>query len=314
MASHLDGKVVAVTGGGRGIGRGIALAAAGEGARVVVADYGGAVNRRADASSTAADAVVAEISAAGGQAVAAAEDVSTMEGGRRIVATAVDTYGGLDGMVTCAGITVTKYLWELEEQEWDDVIAVHLKGHFSCFQAAARVMMDQGSGSLVSISSGAAMTSPPNLTAYSAAKAGVLGFTWSTANALGRYGITTNCVVPSAATRMSDSIYGNAEWLSDQVGETIRSELAGGTYRDPAHIAPTVVYLLSDHAREINGQVFQAKGYEIQHLGPIAWDKSMTSAGPWSVDAIVERLPKELGPKLKPLPVPWPERRQPPKG
>ena len=310
MAGYLDGKVIAVTGAGRGIGRGIALASAREGARVVVADFGGAVNSRGGASSEVADGVVAEIVAAGGQAVAAAEDVSTMEGGRRIVGTAVDRYGRLDGMVTCAGITVTKYLWELEEQEWDDVIAVHLKGHFTCFQAAARVMMEQGSGSLVSISSGAAMTSPPNLTAYSAAKAGVLGFTWSTANALGRYGITTNCVVPSAATRMSDSIYGNAEWLSDQVGETIRSELAGGTYRDPAHIAPTVVYLLSDEAREINGQVFQAKGYEIQHLGPIVWDKSMTSAGPWDVDAIAERLPKELGPKLKPMPVPWPEKRR----
>ncbi len=310
MAKYLEGKVVAVTGAGRGIGRGIALLAAAEGASVVVADYGGAVDARSAASSEIADAVVAEIEAAGGKAVASAEDVSSMEGGQRIVQTAVDHFGKIDGMVCSAGITVTKYLWELTEQEWDDVIAVHLKGHFSCFQAAARVMMEQGSGSLVAISSGAAFTSPPNLVPYSAAKAGVLGLMWSVANSLGRLGITTNCVVPSAATRMSDSIYGNAEWLSDQVGETIRSELAEGTYRDPAFIAPTVVYLLSDEAREINGQVFRAQGYEVQHLGRIGWDKSMTNAGPWDVATIAARLPSELGPVLKPPLLPFPEKRR----
>ena len=126
----------------------------------------------------------------------------------------------------------------------------------------------------------------------------------------GAYGITTNCVVPNAATRMSDSIYGNADWLSDQVGETIRSELAEGTYRDPAFIAPTVVYLLSDEAREINGQVFRAQGYEVQHLGRIGWDKSMTNTGPWDVATIAARLPSELGPVLKPPLLPFPEKRR----
>ncbi len=306
MTSSLEGKVVAVTGGGRGIGRAIALAAANEGASVVVADYGVSVDGREGASSDAADEVVAEIIAAGGQAVSAAEDVSTMEGGRRIVQTAVDHFGRIDGLVCCAGITVMKYLWELEEHEWDDVIAVHLKGHFSCAQAAARVMMPQGSGSLVFIGSGA-FTGTPNMPSYATAKAGVLGFTWSTAYALARFGITTNCVVPSAATRMSDSIYGNAEMLSDQPGETVRSDLATGTPRDPANVAPIVLYLLGDQAREINGQVFRAQGYEIAHFGDIAWDKAMKNDGPWDVASIADRLPVELGPTLTPRPVPWPE-------
>jgi NAD(P)-dependent dehydrogenase (short-subunit alcohol dehydrogenase family) len=308
MGRYLEGKAVVITGGGRGIGRATALAAAAEGAGVVVADHGGGVDGRAGASSGAADAVVAEITAAGGQAVAVAEDVSTMDGGRRIVEAAMDDLGRLDGIACFAGITVTRYLWELDEREWDDVIAVHLKGHFSCAQAAARVMMPQGSGSLVFIGSGA-MNGPPNMPSYATAKAGILGLTWSTAYALARHGITTNCVVPSAATRMSDSIYGDAGMLTDQVGETVRSELAAGTYRDPANIAPVVLYLMGDEARDVNGQVFRAQGYEVAHLAGLAWDKTMRNDGPWDVATVAERLPKELGPALQPRPVPWPERQ-----
>jgi len=306
VGSHLEGKAVVITGGGRGIGRAIALAAAMEGANVVVADYGGPIDRRGAVSSEAAEQVVTEIESAGGKAVPCAVDVSTMEGGRTIVQAAVDSFGRLDGMLCCAGITVTKYLWELEEQEWDDVIAVHIKGHFSCAQAAAHVMMKQRSGSLVFFSSGA-LTGMPNATAYATAKAGILGFTWSTAYALEPYGITTNCLIPSAATRMSDNIYENAGTLSKRLGDTMRSELASGTYRDPANIAPLAIYLLSDAARGINGQVFRVQGYEVAHMAGVAFDKTMTSIGPWEVDTIAARLTKELGPALTLLPVPWPE-------
>jgi NAD(P)-dependent dehydrogenase (short-subunit alcohol dehydrogenase family) len=308
VETHLEGKAIVVTGGGRGIGRAIALAAAAEGASVVVADYGGAVDRRGGAPSEVANEVVAEIESAGGRAVAAAVDVSTMEGGRAVVRAALDGFGRLDGMLCCAGITVLKYLWELEEEEWDDVIGVHIKGHFSCAQAAARVMMEQRSGRLLFFSSGA-LTGMPNMTAYATAKAGVLGFTWSTAYALAPYGINTNCLIPSAATRMSDNIYGHAGTLTTRLGDAMRSELASGTYRDPVNVAPLAVYLLSDAASGINGQVFRVQGYEVSRLGMLAFDKTMTSLGPWNVDAIGTRLPAELGPTLTPLPVPWPEQK-----
>ena len=306
MSRDLDGKSVVVTGGGRGIGRAIALGAAAAGARVVVADYGGAVDRNQAGTSEAADAVVAEIIAAGGEAVASAVDVSTMSGGRAIVDLAVDAFGRLDAMVCSAGITALKYLWDIEEQEWDDVIAVHLKGHFSCAKAAARVMVPQRSGSLVFLSSGA-LNGMPNMTAYATAKAGILGFTWSTANALGRFGITTNCMVPSAATRMSDNIYSNAGKLTERFGDAMRSDLAGGTYRDPANVAPFAVYLMSDRARDVNGQIFRVQGYEVGRLGMLRYFPVISNLGGWDVDTLAERVPAELGPDLQPLPMPWPE-------
>jgi NAD(P)-dependent dehydrogenase (short-subunit alcohol dehydrogenase family) len=305
MGGYLDGKVTVVTGAGRGIGRAIAHVLAAEGARVIVADYGGAIDVRQAGTAAAAEQVVAEIAAAGGDAVACAEDVATIDGAQHAVQAALDHFGRLDGIVCCAGIMVQKYLWEMEERDWDDVIAVHLKGHFSCARAAARVMMPQGSGRLVFVSSGS-FAGIANQPSYSAAKAGILGFTWSCASALNPYGITTNCIVPSAATRMSDKTFGEFVPLSDEPGELVRSDRAAGTYRDPANVAPLVVYLLSDQAGEVNGQVFRTVGYEIARLGDVSFDRTMTSDGPWDLGILFERLPTEMGPDLNRKPLPWP--------
>jgi NAD(P)-dependent dehydrogenase (short-subunit alcohol dehydrogenase family) len=313
VGTHLEGKVVAITGGANGIGRAIALASAAEGARIVIADYGGGVTG-GEVSTEAADAVVAEIEAAGGKAVGVAVDVSTMDGGKAVTQAAVDAFGTIDGLVCSAGIAINRYIYEVTEDEWDRMIAVHLKGQFTCVQAAAEVMMEQKSGHIVTVGSGA-FTGMPNAVAYATAKAGILGFTWSVAYALQPWGITCNCLVPSAATRMSDSMYGAARKLSKRFGETIQSDLAGGTYRDPANVAPMGVYLLSDLSDGITGQAFRAQGYEIARLGSSAFSWSaMTSNGRFELDDIAERLPAELGPDFSMLPIPWPEpkdRRKP---
>lgn len=311
MGKHLDGKVVAITGGARGIGRAIALAAAEQGARVVVADYGGGI-QGGEVSTEAADGVVAEIEAAGGTAVSVAVDVSTMDGGRAVTEAAVDNFGTIDGLLCSAGIAINRYIYDVTEEEWDAMIAVHLKGQFTCVQAAAKVMMEQRSGHIVTVGSGA-FTGMPNAVAYATSKAGILGFTWSTAYALAPFGITANCLIPSAATRMSDSMYGAAGKLSNRVGETVKSELAEGTYRDPANVAPMGVFLLSDLTNGITGQTFRAQGYEVSRLGAAPYRATMTSLGRWDLDAIAERLPAELGPDFDMLPIPWPEPKGAPK-
>src|SRR5271157_4643286 len=154
MAGFLEGKVVAVTGGGGGIGRAVALGAAEAGAKVLVADFGVGMAGE-DPSSEVAEAVVTEITRAGGQAIAVADDISKMESGERLIATAVETWGRIDGVVAVAGILRERMLFNMSEDEWDAVIATHLKGHFTVFRAAAAVMRKQESGSLIGFTSGA---------------------------------------------------------------------------------------------------------------------------------------------------------------
>ncbi|MET9731257.1 SDR family NAD(P)-dependent oxidoreductase [Streptomyces sp. NPDC006458] len=188
MGNFLSGKVVAVTGAGRGIGRAVARAAAAEGARVVVNDYGVAVDG-ASPTSEIADAVVKEIEAAGGEAVAVADDISTMAGGRRVVDTALSAYGRLDGAVCVAGILRERMLFNMSEEEWDPVLATHLKGTFTVFRAASAVMRRQRTGTLLGFTSGNHQGSVSQAN-YSAAKGGVISLVRSAALGLHKYGVT----------------------------------------------------------------------------------------------------------------------------
>lgn len=251
MGNFLAGKVVAVTGAGRGIGRAVALAAAAQGARVVVNDYGVSIEG-GEPSSEIAESVVKEIEAAGGEAVAVADDISTMAGGQRIVDTALARFGRIDGVVCVAGILRERMLFNMSEEEWDPVVATHLKGTFTVFRAASAVMRkQQGGGTLVGFTSGNHQGSVAQAN-YSAAKGGIISLVRSAALGLHKYGVTANAVAPVARTRMS----ANVPMELKEIGE-------------PEDVAALVVYLLSDRAREekITGQVYTIMRPEDRGLG-----------------------------------------------
>ena len=217
----LDGKVAAITGSGRGIGRGIALLMAKEGAKVVVNDLGASVAGEG-VDKGPAQQVVDEIKKAGGQAAAHTDNIATMKGGESLVQTAVDSFGRLDILVNCAGILRDRMIFNMSEEEWDAVVNVHLKGHFCTIRPASALMRQQKSGRIINFSSGSALGAPgqPN---YAAAKAGILGLTYSCANSLAKYGITCNAIMPGAATRMTDTIPAN---FAQQMGLNTSSERA----------------------------------------------------------------------------------------
>jgi len=201
----LDGKVAVVTGGGTGIGRAVSLGLAAAGARVVVNDYGVSVDGL-DPSSEPANQVVAEIRKAGGLAVAAADSVATMAGGRAVVDLALKEYGDLHVLVCCAGILRERMIFNMSEEEWDAVIAVHLKGHFTVMQPATRHMRERKAGSIITFTSTAGLEGSPGQPNYSAAKEGIVGLTRSTALAMAKYGVTVNCISPTAETRMTERL------------------------------------------------------------------------------------------------------------
>ncbi|MYU04589.1 SDR family oxidoreductase [Streptomyces sp. SID8366] len=285
MGNFLAGKVIAVTGAGRGIGRAVARAAAREGARVVVNDYGVATDGTAPSSEVAA-AVVKEIEAAGGEAVAVADDISTMVGGQRVVDTAVGAFGRLDGVVCVAGILRERMLFNMTEEEWDPVIATHLKGTFTVFRAAAAVMRRQRSGTLIGFTSGNHQGSVSQAN-YSAAKGGIISLVRSAALGLHKYGVTANAVAPVARTRMSADV---------------PMELAGmGSAED---VAALVVYLLSDRAarERITGQVYSVAGARIAVWAqPVELRSAYAEGGSWTPERIAEFLPGAVG--VDPMPM-----------
>jgi NAD(P)-dependent dehydrogenase (short-subunit alcohol dehydrogenase family) len=276
VAGFLKDKAVAVTGAGNGIGRAVAMGCAAEGANVVVADLGVGLAGE-DPTSEVADAVVDEIKKAGGEAVAVADNVATWEGGKHIVDTCVESYGRIDGAVCVAGILRERMLFNMSEDEFDAVIAVHLKGHFTIYRHAAAIMRKQESGSLVGFTSGAYAGSIAQAN-YSAAKGGIVSLTRSAAAGLHRYGVRANCIAPVARTRMSANV---PVELAD-MGE-------------PEDVAPMVVYLLSDASAHVTGQVYTAVGSRIAVWNQPVEVRQMTTEGRWTPEDIARRLDSEVG-------------------
>lgn len=307
MANLLEGKVIAMTGAGRGIGRECALLAASEGARVIVNDPGVNPDGSGTDSGPAAQ-VVEEIKKAGGEAVANFADVSTMEGGESVIRTALDTYGRLDGLINLAAILRDRMVFNLTEEEWDDVIRVDLKGHFTTLKPAAVLMRQQRYGRIVNYSSVSGLQGNSGQANYGAAKAGVAGLTRVAARDLGRYGVTVNCIAPGAATRLTATVPSSARELRARSGisggggpapaagaSTPPPPPADDPMRSPGMVAPMTVYLLLDEAWNINGRIFQVSGGHVgllQDMYPPF--KNIFKNGRWTLDELRTVVPAQL--------------------
>jgi NAD(P)-dependent dehydrogenase (short-subunit alcohol dehydrogenase family) len=287
--------VAVVTGSGRGIGRGIALLLAQEGARVVVNDPGVNVDGSGHDNGPA-DQVVAEIKAAGGEAVANYDSVATVEGGERIIQAALDAFGRLDILVNNAGILRDRMVFNMTEEEWDAVIAVHLKGHFATTKPASVVFRQQRSGRIINFSSISGLGGNAGQANYGAAKAGIAGFTRVVARDLGRYGVTCNAIAPTAMTRMITTIPGVGQGGD---GNRPRNPNMG----EPEDVAPMVAYLATDDAWNINGKVFYVAGGSVSVAYEETPRRTIHKNGMWTVDELALIVPTQL---MRDIPNPAP--------
>ena len=283
MAGLCEGRVAIVTGAARGVGRQHALQLAKAGAKIVVNDLGAGVDGKG-ADVSPAQQVVDEIKAGGGDAIVNGDDVSSFDGAKNMVDTAINTFGKLDIVVNNAGILRDRMLVNMTEEEWDSVIAVHLKGTFAPARHAAsywRAMSKQNDdgkpvmGRIINTSSTSGIYGNVGQTNYGAAKAGIAAFTIIAARELSRIGVTVNAISPTAYTRMTDNL---REYTEDEVA-----------VRDPSWVSPTVVYLASEEAQDISGRVIQAGA------GRVAVCEG------WRRGAEVDQMddPAALGPKIR---------------
>ncbi|HYC21110.1 MAG TPA: SDR family NAD(P)-dependent oxidoreductase [Candidatus Bathyarchaeia archaeon] len=302
----LEGRVAVVTGSGRGIGRAHALRMAAYGARVVVNDLGVAIDGK-PTSETPADEVVGEIRAAGGEAVADRSDISTVAGGTAVVRRAIETWGRLDIVVNNAGIGRPRMVFNLEEQDWDDVLRVHLRGTFAVTREACRYWRSEGKagrpvyGRVVNTSTGLLPMGGAGQSNYVAAKAGIAAFTAAVAQEMEPYLVTVNAIMPGARTRMA-----SVGWRMDRLEGDSES-------RDPVHVAELVCYLASPSAGWISGQLFHVSGHRIVHAIP--WtdraELKRRDRG-WTANDLVREFPRFFGAGPRPNEMPpkeWAERR-----
>ena len=288
--ARLDGRVAIVTGAGRGIGRSVARLLASEGASVVVNDLGSAVDGSGHDSGPAHD-VVAEIAEAGGKAVANGADISVFAAAENLVQTAIEEFGRLDILVNVAGILRDRMVFNMTEQEWDDVIRVHLKGTFNTTRFASahwRSLRDESAQNrIINFTSVSGLHGAPGQPNYAAAKMGIVGLTWSSARALGKYGVTVNAISPGAATRMTDSVPTDRRRTRPEVDEW-----------SPDNVAPIVAYLASERSGWITGRIIHSSGYEVSLYSNPEPVVRIIGTGPWQPDALAEQVERSFGPLL----------------
>jgi len=283
------GKVVVVTGAGRGIGRDIALMMAQEGAKVVVNDIGTSLDGQGT-DATPAGEVVAEIKKAGGEAVASTDSVADFDSAQRIVQTAVDTYGRIDSVVNNAGILRDVIFHKMSFEDWDSVIKVILYGAFNMSRAAATHFRQQNSGSLVQMISNSGLAGNVGQANYGAAKAGMVMLSKTIALDMQRYNVRSNCIAPSAWTRMTGSIPSNTP---DKAARVAQRQLV-----TPDKNAPLAVFLASDAAHEVNGQIFYTRMNEIFLMSQSRPIRGLQRSEGWTPRTIAEHALPALRPSF----------------
>jgi 3-oxoacyl-[acyl-carrier protein] reductase len=305
---RLTGRVAVVTGAGRGIGKGEAMALAAEGAAVVVNDYGGSTGGEGSDEGPAHE-VVAEIKAKGGRAVANTANVADYEGAGSIIKQALDEFGRLDILVNNAGILRDRMIFNMSEDEWDIVVAVHLKGTFNTIKHASVLFRQQRSGRIINTSSESGLGNAGQAN-YSAAKEGIIGLTRTIARDLGRYNVTCNAIRPRAATRLTISPEMEAaRQAAIARGEQRAGGMGGGM--DPNAISALIVYLASDAAQNVNGRDFLIWGNEVGLYSlPEIESRAFARGEAWSVDEMFDLFPRTIGRQLHNAFGPPPEQRQ----
>lgn len=290
MSGILEGKVVIITGAGRGIGRGYALEFARQGAKIVVNDFGGPADGSGAGNGGPADDVVAEIIAAGGHAVANTDDVADEHGARNLIDTAITTFGRLDVLVNNAGILRDRTVVNMSFLEWDSVIRVHLRGTFGPTHFAVQYWRNEHKAGnpvdarVINTVSSSGLYCNPGQANYGAAKAGIAAFTVITAREVNRYGVTVNAIYPTALSRLTEDVFNKIKEKFDQ------SESAFDAF-DPENIAPAVVWLASPAARDITGRVFGLRGGKITVAEGWAAGPAVEVARRWGVEELDEVIP-----------------------
>ena len=294
MADRLKGRNAVVSGGGRGIGRAVSLLLAQEGAKVVVNDPGVNVDGTGFDQGPA-DQVAAEIRQVGTAAVANYDSVATAEGGENMIKQCLDTFGHIDLLVNVAGILRDRMIFNMTEEEWDAVIAVHLKGHFNTIKPASVLMRQQRFGRIVNFSSGSGLRGNSGQANYGAAKAGVVGLTRVVARDLGRYGVTCNAIAPGALTRMTATVPEAAREVRTQRGMAqAGASLPRPVEMTPEHVAPMVVFLCTDEAWNINGKLFHVAGGTISLATEEAPFRQIAKDGKWTLAELAPLVPSQL--------------------
>jgi NAD(P)-dependent dehydrogenase (short-subunit alcohol dehydrogenase family) len=285
----LDGRVAIVTGAGRGIGRSTALLLAAEGASVVVNDLGGNVDG-SGADVSPAQQVVDEITSAGGKAIASGADISDHAAAEELIKSAISEFGKLDVLVNVAGILRDRMIFNMTEQEWDDVIRVHLKGTFNTSKFASahwRSLRDESAQNrIINFTSVSGLHGAPGQPNYAAAKMGIVGLTWSCANSLAKYGVTCNAISPGAATRMTDSVPEDRRRSGPPSGEDLR--------RSPDNVATVVAYVASERSGWLTGRIVHSSGFEVALYNNAAPVVRLLSEQPWELGELAEQVEKSF--------------------